>query len=43
MAFFILSTCNIENLFVLPIDELVLLILEDLPPVGISAPDLEVG
>jgi hypothetical protein len=42
MTLFIFSTLDINNLLVLPIDELLVLILEDLPPVGVGAPDSEV-
>jgi hypothetical protein len=32
MSFFILGTLNIKDLVVLPVDKLVILILENLPP-----------
>ena len=31
-AFTVIATCDIENFLILPVDKLVVLILEDLPP-----------
>jgi hypothetical protein len=42
VSFFILSSSDIEDFAVVPVDELVVLILEDLPPSRVSAPDLHV-
>jgi hypothetical protein len=42
MSFFILSSLDIKDLVILPVDELFILILEDLPPSRVSAPDLKV-
>ena len=42
LSFYIFTSFNIKNLAVLPVDELFVLILEDLPPSGVSAPDLHV-
>jgi hypothetical protein len=42
LSFSILSTWDIKCFSILPIDELAVLILEDLPPVGVSAVDLHV-
>jgi len=41
-AFFIFSTMDIECLLVGPVDEVFSLILEELEPVGVGAPDLHV-
>ena len=41
-AFFILSTMDIKAFVVLPVDEVLVLIGEDLPPSRVSAPDLHV-
>jgi hypothetical protein len=41
-SFFIFSTMDIKSLLVGPIDELFLLILEELEPSRVSAPDLHV-
>jgi hypothetical protein len=41
-SFFVLSSWDIKNLVVGPVDELVVLVLEELPPVWIGAPDLHV-
>jgi len=41
-SFFIFTSFNIKNLAVLPVDELFVLILEDLPPSRVGAPDLHV-
>jgi hypothetical protein len=43
VSFFVLTTLNIKNLTTLPVDELILLILEDLPPTRVCAPDLHVS
>jgi len=42
MTFFVLGSLYIKNLVVLNVDELFTLVLEDLPPSTISAPDLHV-
>jgi hypothetical protein len=42
-SFFILGTSNIEDLVVLPVDELLVLVLEDLPPSRVGVPDLHVA
>jgi len=42
VSFFIFTTSYIKNLIVVPVDELVVLILEYLPPSRVSAPDLHV-
>jgi hypothetical protein len=42
MTFFVLSLFDIKDLSTLPIDELTLFILEDLPPSRVGAPDLHV-
>jgi hypothetical protein len=42
VSFFILSSSDIEDFAVVPVDELVVLILEDLPPSRVGAPDLHV-
>jgi hypothetical protein len=42
MSFFILGTLDVKYLVGLPVDELFILILKDLPPSGVSAPDLHV-
>jgi hypothetical protein len=41
-TFFILTSSNIKHLVVIPVDELAILILENLPPTRVSAPDLHV-
>jgi hypothetical protein len=41
-TFLIFASFNIEDLVGLPVDELILLILENLPPSRVSAPDLHV-
>jgi hypothetical protein len=41
-SFFVSSTMNIKYLLVGPVDELLLLVLEELPPIRVSAPDLHV-
>jgi hypothetical protein len=41
-SFSIITTFNIKHFTVVPVDELVTLILEDLPPSRVSAPDLHV-
>jgi hypothetical protein len=40
LSFSILSLVNVKNLLVLDVDEVVSSVLEDLPPVRVSAPDL---
>jgi hypothetical protein len=42
LSFYILSSCNIKNLSRLPIDELIVLKLENLEPSGVCRPDLHV-
>jgi len=42
MSFFILVSFYLENLFALPVDELLTFILEDLEPSRVGAPDLHV-
>jgi hypothetical protein len=42
LSFSILGTCDIKYFTVLPIDELAVLVLEDLEPSRVSAPDLHV-
>jgi hypothetical protein len=42
LSFFIFASSNIKNLVVIPVHELAVLILEDLPPSRVSAPDLHV-
>jgi hypothetical protein len=42
VSFFILATSNIKDLVIRPVDELVVLILEDLEPSRVGAPDLHV-
>jgi hypothetical protein len=42
LSFLILGSCDIKYLTVLPVDELVILVLEYLEPSRISAPDLHV-
>jgi hypothetical protein len=42
MSFLILAIFNVKDLAGLPVDELVILILEHLPPAGVGAPDLHV-
>jgi len=39
VAFFIFATSNIKNLSALPIDDLSVLVLKDLPPIRVGAPD----
>jgi hypothetical protein len=41
-SFLILATSDIKDLVVLPVDKLVLVELEDLPPLRVGAPDLHV-
>jgi hypothetical protein len=41
-SFFVFTSFNIKDLVVLPVDKLLVLILEDLPPSRVSAPDLHV-
>jgi len=41
-SFFICSSMDIKNLVVLSVDELLVGVLEDLPPVGVGTPDLHV-
>jgi hypothetical protein len=42
LSFFIFASSNIKNLVVIPVHELAVLILENLPPSRVSAPDLHV-
>lgn len=42
MTFFVLTSFDVKDLVVLPVDELFTLVLEDLPPSGVSTPDLHV-
>jgi hypothetical protein len=42
LSFNILSSGDIKCLTIVPVDEVFSFILEDLPPVGVSAPDLHV-
>jgi len=42
LTFFIFSTCNIKDLLIVPIDKLSSLIIEELPPYRVGAPDLHV-
>jgi hypothetical protein len=42
VAFLVFSSSDIKDLVVGPVDELVVLILEDLEPAGVGAPDLHV-
>jgi hypothetical protein len=42
LSFLILGSCDIKYLTVLPVDELVILVLEYLEPSRVSAPDLHV-
>jgi hypothetical protein len=42
LSFFILTSFNVKDLVTLPVDELVILISEDLPPSRVGTPDLHV-
>jgi hypothetical protein len=42
VSFFILTSSNIKNFSIVPVDKLIVLILEHLPPSRVCAPDLEV-
>jgi hypothetical protein len=42
LAFFVLASSDVKDFAALPVDELVVLILEDLPPSRVGAPDLHV-
>ena len=42
LTFFVSTALDIKDLAVLPVDELLVLILEDLPPSRVGAPDLHV-
>jgi len=42
LTFFVFTSFYIKNFLVLPVDELTILILENLPPTRVSAPDLHV-
>jgi hypothetical protein len=42
LSFYILSTSDIKNLAISPVDELILLILEKLEPSRVGTPDLHV-
>jgi len=42
VAFLVFSSSDIKDLVIGPVDELVILILEDLEPAGVCAPDLHV-
>jgi hypothetical protein len=41
-SFFIFASIDIKNLVVSDVNEVLSLVSEDLPPLGVSAPDLEV-
>jgi hypothetical protein len=43
LAFNVFSSSDIKNLLVLDVDEVPVSVDEDLPPVGVGAPDLHVN